>query len=143
LAAFIGGYVGTRDNGARFFANYYNSNVRNRELLELEHKRGHALHQAIARVMPRVAIDHEAAVIAFRSHLSGTIMAWISLESPDPRHYMVLRTREWLQLAGVAFDEAVVEELAGVESAAPERRRAAVKAAGSKVVRARRRAARG
>jgi AcrR family transcriptional regulator len=143
LAAFIGGYVGTRENGARFFANYYNSNVRDRELLELERKRGEALRQAISRVMPKVAIDHEAALGAFRSHLSGTIMAWISLEAPDSRRYMVLRTREWLQLAGVAFDEAVVEELAGVESAAPEKRKSDARTAGPRVARTRRRVARG
>jgi TetR/AcrR family macrolide resistance operon transcriptional repressor len=121
LAAFIGGYVGTRENGAKFFANYYNSNLRNRELLELERQRGEALQQAISRVMPKVSIDHAAAISAFRAHLSGTIMAWISLETPDSRRYMVLRTREWLQLAGIPFDAAVVEELAGAESAAGPR----------------------
>lgn len=142
LAAFIGGYVGTRENGAKFFANYYNSNVRNRELLELERQRGAALYQAISRVMPKVGIEHEAAIVAFRSHLSGTIMAWISLEAPDPRRYMVLRTTEWLQLAGVSFDAAVVEELAGVESAVPERRKAAARSGGPRVARTRKRVAR-
>ncbi len=140
LAAFIGSYVGTRESSTRFFATY-NSNIRNRELLELERKRGAVLQQAIARVLPKVAIDHESAIIAFRTHLAGTIMAWLSMEHADPRGYMVMRTREWLKLAGVAFDEAVVAELTAVASAVPERRKPAARPAQPRVARARKRVA--
>ena len=140
LAAFIGTHVGTRESSARFFAGY-TSNIRNRELLELERQRGEVLQQAIARVLPKVGIDHESAIIAFRTHLTGTIMAWLSLEQADSRAYMVMRTREWLKLAGVEFDEAVVQELTGVDAGAAERKKPTVRSARPKGTRARKRVA--
>jgi TetR/AcrR family macrolide resistance operon transcriptional repressor len=140
LAAFIGGYVGTRESSAKFFASY-TSNIRNRELFELEKKRGAALQQAISRVMPKVGIDHESAVIAFRTHLAGTIMAWLSLEHADSRIYMVMRTREWLKLAGVAFDEAFVQELTVTDAVSSARKKPAGRSVTPRVARARKRVA--
>lgn len=140
LAAFVGSYVGTRESSAKFFASY-TSNIRNRELLELEKKRGEALQQAISRVMPEVSIDHESAVIAFRTHLTGTIIAWLSLEHADSRAYLVLRTREWLTLAGVAFDEAHVQELIAADAVSSARKKPAGRGARPRVTRARKRVA--
>jgi AcrR family transcriptional regulator len=114
LAAFIGGHVRSRQSLAQFFSTY-STNIPDKDLLELELRRGQALRAAISGVMPEVAIDHQSAVAAFGAHLTGSIMAWMSADHEDSRQYLVRRTREWLTLAGVSFSEAVAEEL----SAAP------------------------
>jgi TetR/AcrR family macrolide resistance operon transcriptional repressor len=114
LAAFLGSYVHSRESSARFFSTYSN-NVQDHDLRELERKRGDALFAAISSVMPEVAIDHTSAVAAFTAHLAGCIVAWLARDDDDSRGYIVMRTREWLKLAGIAFSEGVVEEL----SAAP------------------------
>jgi AcrR family transcriptional regulator len=111
LAAFIGGYVRSRQSLAGFFSTY-SINIQDPELLELELKRGQALRSAIASVMPEVAIDHACAVDAFSAHLTGTIMAWLAVDDDDdPRGFVVRRTTDWLGLAGVPYSEALVEEL--------------------------------
>lgn len=117
LAAFIGSYMRSRESSLRFFSNYYSSNVHDRELLQLERRRGDALHAAISRVMPETAIDHDAAVVAFRAHLTGSIMAWLSLDDSDSRRYIVMRSTEWLSLAGIPFSEQVVQELSAPQAA--------------------------
>jgi TetR/AcrR family macrolide resistance operon transcriptional repressor len=111
VAAFIGSHTHGRENSLRFFSNYYSSSVRDNELLELERKRGQALDTAISRVMPKNALTRQSAVLAFRAHLSGSIMAWLALENVGPRQYLVERTREWLKLAGIAFDERTIEQV--------------------------------
>ena len=114
LAAFVGSHVGSREGSARFFSTY-STNVQDLELRELERKRGEALFAAISNVLPEVAIDHSSAVAAFSAHLAGSIVAWLAHDDDDSRGYLVMRTREWLKLAGVAFNEDVAKEL----SAAP------------------------
>jgi TetR/AcrR family macrolide resistance operon transcriptional repressor len=118
LAAFIGGYVRSRDNLASFFSTH-NTNMRNPELRALELKRGQALRMAITSVMPKVAIDHSSAVSAFSAHLTGSIMAWLALDDENSRRYLVMRTQEWLTLAGVKWNEEVIQELL-IASAEPE-----------------------
>jgi TetR/AcrR family macrolide resistance operon transcriptional repressor len=110
LAAFIGSYVRSRESSAKFFARF-SANVQDRELAELETKRGDLLHKAVANVMPPVAIDHASAVLAFSAHLSGSILAWLARDDNDSRGYLVARTKEWLKLANVPFSEQVAEEL--------------------------------
>jgi AcrR family transcriptional regulator len=110
LGAFLGGYIRSRESLASFFS-AYNTNLKDPELLELERQRGRLLRDAIARVMPEVAIDHEAAVNAFAAHLSGTIMAWLGAEDEDSRRFLVMRTRDWLVLAGISCSEDVISEL--------------------------------
>jgi AcrR family transcriptional regulator len=127
LAAFVGSYVRSRQSSARFFSRY-STNMQDRELRELEIKRGKALHAAISSVMPEVAIDHASAILAFAAHLTGSIMAWLALDDDDSRGYVVARTREWLKLIGVAFSEDLANELA----AAPPPVTAAGEKAGSK-----------
>jgi len=117
LAAFIGGHVRSRESSARFFASY-SANIRDRELLKLEVRRGEALHTAISNVMPPVAIDHNSAVAAFSAHLTGSIVAWLGRDDPDSRRYLVVRTKEWLKLAGIRFNEKLVEELSAPPPAA-------------------------
>jgi len=113
LAAFIGTHLHSRHSSARFFS-AYNVNIQHRDLLELEHKRGEALRAAICSVLPEVAIEHRSAVAAFSAHLTGSIMAWLAQDDESPRSYLVMRTREWLKLAGIPFSEA-----AGTELSAP------------------------
>lgn len=124
LAAFIGSYVRSRESSARFFSNY-SANIQDRDLLQLEIQRGEALHTAVSNVMPPVAVDHASAVTAFCAHLSGSIVAWIGLGDTDSRRYLVVRTSEWLRLAGIRFNEQMVEELSapppGAKAAAPAR----------------------
>lgn len=111
VAAFIGGYMGSRESSVRFFANLYGSNVQDRDLLELERQRGAALDAAIAKVMPATSLPRESAVLAFRAHLTGTITAWLTSDDSDSRRYLVARTVEWLRLAQIGFSEGVAEEL--------------------------------
>jgi AcrR family transcriptional regulator len=110
LAAFIGSYTRGRESSAKFFARY-TVNMQDRELANLEIKRGDLLHQSVAKVMPKVAIDHASAVVAFSAHLAGSILAWLGGAAEDPRGYLVTRTKEWLKLANVPFSEQVAEEL--------------------------------
>jgi TetR/AcrR family macrolide resistance operon transcriptional repressor len=129
LAAFVGSYVHSRQSSARFFSTYSN-NIQDRDLRELERKRGEVLFAAVSKVLPEVAIDHTSAVAAFSAHLSGSIVAWLAHDDEDSRGYLVMRTREWLKLAGIAFSEGIAEELsaapptsAGEKSASRSRRR--------------------
>lgn len=110
LAAFIGSYVRSRENGARFFARF-SANLEDPDLTKLETRRGDILRKAISQTMPKVAIGHEAAVTAFLAHLTGSILAWISLEQSDSRGYLVARTREWLKLASIPFSDKVAQQL--------------------------------
>jgi TetR/AcrR family macrolide resistance operon transcriptional repressor len=110
LGAFIGGHLRSRESLASFFSTY-TTNLRDPELLDLERQRGQLLRDAISRVMPEVAIDHSAAVNTFAAHLSGTIMAWLGDEDEDSRRYLLMRTRDWLVLAGISFNKEVISEL--------------------------------
>jgi AcrR family transcriptional regulator len=119
IAAFIGTHLHSRESSAKFFARY-NANLQDPELTDLEHKRGKVLLDAISAVMPKVAIEHDAAVRAFLSQLTGNIIAWLATDDPDSRRYLVLRTRDWLQLAGIRFSEELVKELtAGSNASTP------------------------
>lgn len=128
IAAFIGTHVHSHENGAKFFANYFSSNVRHRDLLDLEVRRGEALGRAISKVMPEGAIDHDSAVIAFRSHRTGSIVAGLSRDDTDSRRYLVSRTQDWLKLVGIAFSEQLADELSASRSDS-----VSTKKAGSKV----------
>jgi AcrR family transcriptional regulator len=124
LAAFLGGCIHGRQRLARFFSSY-NTNIQERDLLELELRRGEALRAAVSSVMPAVAIAHDAAVAAFSAHLTGTIMAWLGGGEGDARHYIVMRTREWLALVGIPCSESVCQEPAQPTRAQRASRRAA------------------
>jgi AcrR family transcriptional regulator len=110
IAAFIGTHLHSRESSAKYFARY-NLNLQDPELTALEHKRGKVMLDAISEVMPKVAIEHDAAVRAFLSQLTGNIIAWLAMDDQDSRRYLVLRTRDWLQLAGIRYSEPLVEEL--------------------------------
>jgi AcrR family transcriptional regulator len=110
LAAFIGAKVHSRESGAKFFAGF-SANLDDPDLLRLEKKRGDMLCKAISAAMPKVAIGHDSAVNAFLAHLTGSIIAWLSTDDDDPRRYLVIRTKEWLDLAAISFDKKFAEQL--------------------------------
>jgi AcrR family transcriptional regulator len=110
LSGFIGAYVRSRESLASFFSTY-STNLQYPDLLALELKRGQALREAVSSVMPETALDHDSAVAAFSAHLTGTIMAWLAAEDKSSRHFLVMRTRDWLVLAGIPFHEEVLAEL--------------------------------
>lgn len=115
LAGFIGEHVRSRENGAKFFAGF-SANLQDPDLMALEAKRGDILRKAISEAMPKVSIAHESAITAFLAHLSGSILAWISLvDDSQPRRYLVARTKEWLKLAAIPFSEKVAERLSDAQ----------------------------
>jgi hypothetical protein len=69
--------------------------------------------------MPESALERHSAVLAFRAHLGGSVMAWQALDDADARQYLVTRTREWLRLARISFSESVVEELSASQATKP------------------------
>jgi AcrR family transcriptional regulator len=104
VAAFIGETVGSRESSASFFSSYA-ANVEDPQLVALEKKRGEMLRQAITRVMPETSLEHESAVALFTAHLTGCIISWLGSETEDPRGFLVQRTREWLRLVGLPFED--------------------------------------
>jgi len=135
LAGFIGDKVHSRENGAKFFAGF-SANLDDPDLMRLEAKRGDILRKAISDSMPKVTIAHEAAVTAFLAHLTGTILAWISMvNDAQPRHYLVARTKDWLNLAAIPYNDKVAERLsqsqpdAAKADSAPSRSKATTRAA--------------
>jgi AcrR family transcriptional regulator len=110
LAGFIGAKVHSRESGAKFFAGF-SANLEDPDLRGLETERGDILRKAISAAMPKVAIAHDSAVTAFLAHLTGSIIAWLSTDDADPRRYLVVRTKEWLELAAISFDKKFAEQL--------------------------------
>jgi len=136
LAGFIGGYIHDRDSLSSFFSTY-STNVQDPDLLALESRRGEILRSAVADVMPRVSIAHSAAVTAFCAQLTGSILAWLATNEGDPRRYLVLRARDWVELAGIAYNPALLKELlqktpSDLQSAAAKCRTASRSAKGAK-----------
>lgn len=110
LAALIGGMISTPESLSGFFSRY-NANLQDEELAALEVRRGDALRAAISRVMPETSVSHEAAVNAFRAHLTGSIMEWPVLKGVNPRTHLVQRTTEWLSLAGISYSSQAADAL--------------------------------
>ena len=104
VAAFLGAYVGNRKGSASFFRSY-SSNVQDRELVKLENDRGVALRAVVSRAMPKVSIEHDAAVDAFNAHIAGCIINWLASSEPDAYSFLVRRTKEWLRLVGIPYSE--------------------------------------
>jgi hypothetical protein len=118
VTACIGDLLHSADQGARFFANYFTTNVHDRDLLRLEFRRGEALKKAIARVMPELPIGADAAVTAFRAQLTGSILLWLGLRNSESKPFLLERTRDWLQLVGIPFNEQLIRELSASRPAA-------------------------
>jgi hypothetical protein len=57
--------------------------------------------------MPETAVDNRSAALAFRAHISGSLLQWqVEERQITPRDFLVERTREWLRLAGIPFSAA-------------------------------------
>jgi len=103
LVAFIGRMI-TRPGTLTAFMRTYHANVKDKELARLEFRRVEALRCAIAVRMPPMGIAHESAVTAFLAHLGGSLIQWEAQTEVNALTYLVERTKEWLTLAGVAYD---------------------------------------
>lgn len=105
LAAYIGGLVGSRPQLAAFMQNLQ-TDLSDSEMAQLEKDRGEAMLEAIAARMPELSIDKRSAALAFRAHISGSLLQWQVEERPiTPRDFLVERTREWLRLVSVPFSQ--------------------------------------
>ncbi|GAB3102009.1 TetR/AcrR family transcriptional regulator [Aestuariicella hydrocarbonica] len=104
IAAFIGKHAGSKESSASFFSTY-SQNIQDTELAALEVRRGKALSDAVSKAMPQTVIDHDSAVVAFRAHMAGSIMAFQASAEKSSQEYLLQRTQEWLRLARIPFDE--------------------------------------
>ena len=104
LATFIGRHANTRSSSASFWA-VHHSNLNDPELAALEMERGLIMRRAISRMMPPTRIDHASAVAAFNAHLAGSLLAMLAETDAEPYEYLVQRTREWLRLADIPFND--------------------------------------
>lgn len=111
VAAFIGQAAGSRESSASFFANYA-ARVEHPELVALEKKRGELLSKAISRVMPDTSINREFAVALFTAHLTGSIISLIGAGESDLCGHLQLRTKNWLHLVGIPFEDHALLESA-------------------------------
>jgi TetR/AcrR family transcriptional regulator, macrolide resistance operon repressor len=106
LAMFIGGLVGSRPQLGAFMQNMQ-TDLADDELVKLEKDRGEAMLDAISVRMPETAVDNRSAALAFRAHISGSLLQWqVEERQITPRDFLVERTREWLRLAGIPFSAA-------------------------------------
>lgn len=119
FAAFIGRHANTRTSSASFWA-VHHSNLNDPELAALEIERGAVVKRVIARMMPPTRIDHASAVAAFNAHIGGTMLAMLAEEGAEPYEYLVTRTKEWLRLADIPFND-LPEQFASNERASIER----------------------
>lgn len=119
--AFIGGMIAGRSRLSSFLS-MHRANLQDGALAALERARGEAMREAISQRMPRTALAHDSAVLAFSAHLSGSIMAWEAHGKGDARSYLLARTKEWLTLAQIPYANRLVD--AGPNpSLAPRRKR--------------------
>ena len=100
VAAFIGSILPPRES-LTFFFSTYSRNMQDQDLVQLEIRRGMALREAIARVMPKTVLSKEASVHSFNAFMGGTILDWQARTEVDAQTYLVARAREWLKLAGL------------------------------------------
>jgi len=100
LARFIGAGIGSKSS-TRAFMLRIKANQDDPELAAIDAKHVAAYHADISARMPKTAIAHDAAVTAFRAHLSGAMQNWEQSDSADAESYLVARTEEWLQLAHI------------------------------------------
>lgn len=106
VAEVIAAMANNQANLNSFFA-VHQLNVADEELFALERRRGDLLNQAIMRAMPDIGYDPEKVALAFRAHLSGTLMSWQGAEERDAVAFVIARTKDWLRIVGIPFDDRV------------------------------------
>src|SRR5690606_862467 len=82
IAEFVGRLAGGQQNFSAFLLDY-SANMQSTARRRIEERRGEALRAAVAKVMPPLAIERDAAVAAFMAHVTGSLMAWHSYDDPD------------------------------------------------------------
>jgi AcrR family transcriptional regulator len=103
IAEFVGRLAGGQRGFSAFLLNY-TANMQNDAQRRMEVRRGEVLRAAIARVMPPLAIPRDAAVNAFMAHVTGSLMAWYSFDTPDAGAFLRERTEHWLVLTGIVVE---------------------------------------
>ena len=77
-------------------------NLEDVDLAPFERKRANLLRKSIAMRMPPTPGTQRAAVNAFKAHIVGCMIEWASESRLPPSKFLAQRTKEWLQLAGIA-----------------------------------------
>lgn len=81
------------------------ANLLDTELLAIEQRLGKIMREAIARVMPLDVPDPAGAVDMFAAHLTGSLIAWAASNEPNGERFLEQRTRVWLTMTGIPFEE--------------------------------------
>lgn len=100
LARFIGSHTRTRAS-VQSFMQRLRTNEEDPKLAAIDNRMIAAFHGAISARMPETALTHEAAVLAFRAHIGGSLMNWQTEEGIEAADYLEQRTRDWLKLAHI------------------------------------------
>lgn len=111
LARLIGAMAHNPRNLVAYIASSQ-ANMADPDLRALEARRGAILRAAIARAMPPEVPDLAGAVEMFAAHLTGSLIAWSASDEPDGAQFMAHRTRAWLRMTRIAFDEVDMGEVA-------------------------------
>jgi AcrR family transcriptional regulator len=104
IADMIGTMAGGRINFSSFMMRY-TANIQDPILLQLEERRGEILRSAVARAMPKTAIDKGDAVDAFMAQLTGSLLNWQTRSEPDARQFLHNRALNWIRLAGIPVEK--------------------------------------
>lgn len=104
VAGMIGALAGGRGNFSSFMTRY-TANIQDPILLQLEERRGEILRAAVARAMPKTAINKEDAVDAFMAQLTGSLLNWQTRSGPDARQFLLDRALNWIRLAGIPVEK--------------------------------------
>ncbi len=101
FAEFLGRMIGSRQNLSSFLQGYHDG-IGEDVRLALEERRGQALRQAIARVMPPCAVAPEVAADLFMAFMSGSMLAWQANYSMDAPSFLKMRTQQWIAMMGLS-----------------------------------------
>ena len=105
LARFIGSHTKTRAS-VQTFMHRLRTNEEDPKLSAIDNRLIEAFFNAISVRMPETVLTHEASVLAFRAHVSGSLMNWQTQENIGADDYLEERTRDWLKLANIPVSKA-------------------------------------
>lgn len=100
IAAFLGNLVGSRTN-LSLFMQEYSASIDDKVRMEVEHRRGLAMRNAIIRVMPPCNVEPDIAAELFQSFMSGSMLSWQATRSGDAQCFLRERARQWMQMMGL------------------------------------------
>ena len=104
IAEMLGGRLKEPQKLSDFWVRY-NSNIGDPLFRQMEDRRGVTLRALIDRAMPDTAIERAAAANAFMAHMSGSMLYWQSIGTPDASEFLRQRAIDWIRLAGIPLGE--------------------------------------